>query len=162
MKDYEVSSENQTTQTMSWATGEDNILGEDFQPQGANLQPQITALPLQSAEGKATFHAQIWPLEGDHSERYLSLDARSAVSWHSSAGSEPGAWVAAVWSGHHRADPSWHCSNTVSTGNNIRWVGVLVQLNTTLHSAWHVGSFKCVLFRRSSLCSSNGGKGITQ
>lgn len=93
--------------------------------------------------------------KGDRSERRsLSSNVCSSVGWHSSVGTEPGASVVSVWSGHHQPDLACHCSNTISTGNNIRWVEVLVQLNTTLQSAWHVGSFQCFLFRRSSLCST--------
>lgn len=81
MKDYKVSSDNQPIQTTSRTTGEDNIPGVDSQPLGPNLQPQITALPAQSAGGEGDFpHASV-ATKGDRreGERSLSLDARSAV-----------------------------------------------------------------------------------
>lgn len=76
--------------------------------------------------------------------RSLSLNACSTLGWRSSDGTEPGISAVSLQSGHHRPDLLRHFHNAILTWNSLRWVEVLVQLNTTLQSIWHVGSFPCL------------------
>ena len=128
-------------------------------PWGPNLQPKITPFPPRRVGGGGGgFLSWIWPLKVTVERQILILEGspHCLVDIHPLARS-PALQLFGVWSGHHRPDLPWLCSNTVlfffSKGNNIRWVEVLVQLNTTLQSAWHVGSFPCAFYLDAAVCA---------